>query len=366
MSEALLSSLLARRILVLDGAMGTMIQTYKLTEVDYRGERFADFPRDLKGNNDLLSITKPEVISAIHEAYLDAGADILETNTFNATSIAMADYGMEHLVRELNYAGAHLAKLAAEKYTTPDKPRFVAGVLGPTNRTASISPDVNDPGFRNVTFDELVNAYLEAIGGLVEGGADILMVETVFDTLNCKAALFAIESYFETHNVRLPIMISGTITDASGRTLSGQTTEAFWNAVSHCNPLSIGLNCALGAKELRPYVEELSRVSGVHVSAHPNAGLPNEFAEYDQSPEYMAGLIREFAQSGFLNIVGGCCGTTPAHIRAIHDAVVDVVPRKIPAIEKKCRLAGLEPFNIGEDSLFVNVGERTNVTGSKM
>ena len=366
MSEALLSSLLARRILVLDGAMGTMIQTYRLTEADYRGERFADFPRDLKGNNDLLSITKPEVISAIHEAYLDAGADILETNTFNATSIAMADYGMEHLVRELNRAGARLAKQAAEKYATPDKPRFVAGVLGPTNRTASISPDVNDPGFRNVTFDELVEAYLEAIGGLVEGGADILMVETVFDTLNCKAALFAIESYFETHRVRLPIMISGTITDASGRTLSGQTTEAFWNSVSHCSPLSIGLNCALGAKELRPYVEELSRVSGVHVSAHPNAGLPNEFAEYDQSPEYMAGLIREFAQSGFLNIVGGCCGTTPAHIRAIHDAVADVAPRKIPAIEKKCRLAGLEPFNIGEDSLFVNVGERTNVTGSKM
>ncbi len=366
MSAALLSSLLARRILVLDGAMGTMIQTYRLTEADYRGERFADFPGDLKGNNDLLSITKPEVISAIHEAYLDAGADILETNTFNATSIAMADYGMEHLVRELNHAGAHLAKQAAEKYTTPDKPRFVAGVLGPTNRTASISPDVNDPGFRNVTFDELVNAYLEAIGGLVEGGADILMVETVFDTLNCKAALFAIESYFETHDVRLPVMISGTITDASGRTLSGQTTEAFWNSVSHCNPLSIGLNCALGAKELRPYVEELSRVSGVHVSAHPNAGLPNEFAEYDQSPEYMAGLIREFAQSGFLNIVGGCCGTTPAHIRAIHDAVADVAPRKIPTIEKKCRLAGLEPFNIGEDSLFVNVGERTNVTGSKM
>jgi len=366
MSEALLSSLLARRILVLDGAMGTMIQTYRLTEADYRGERFADFPRDLKGNNDLLSLTKPEVISAIHEAYLDAGADILETNTFNATSIAMADYGMEHLVRELNRAGARLAKQAAEKYATPDKPRFVAGVLGPTNRTASISPDVNDPGFRNVTFDELVEAYLEAIGGLVEGGADILMVETVFDTLNCKAALFAIESYFETHRVRLPIMISGTITDASGRTLSGQTTEAFWNSVSHCSPLSIGLNCALGAKELRPYVEELSRVSGVHVSAHPNAGLPNEFAEYDQSPEYMAGLIREFAQSGFLNIVGGCCGTTPAHIRAIHDAVADVAPRKIPAIEKKCRLAGLEPFNIGEDSLFVNVGERTNVTGSKM
>ena len=366
MQENLIRSLLADRILVLDGAMGTMIQTYRLDESDYRGERFADFPRDLKGNNDLLSLTKPEVISAIHEAYLEAGADILETNTFNATSIAMADYGMESLVYEINFCGARLAKAAAEKYSSSDKPRFVAGVLGPTNRTASISPDVNDPGFRNVTFDELVAAYMEAIKGLVEGGADILMVETVFDTLNCKAALFAIESYFEKEAVRLPVMISGTITDASGRTLSGQTTEAFWNSVSHCNPLSIGLNCALGAKELRPYVQELSRVSTVHVSAHPNAGLPNEFAEYDQSPEYMAGLIREFAQSGFLNVVGGCCGTTPAHIRAIADAISDVKPRKIPEIEKKCRLSGLEPFNLGEDSLFVNVGERTNVTGSKM
>ncbi|MBY0577896.1 MAG: methionine synthase [Burkholderiales bacterium] len=366
MREELLRSLLARRILILDGAMGTMIQTYKLTEADYRGARFADFGCDLKGNNDLLSLTRPEIIRAIHEAYLDAGADILETNTFNATSIAMADYRMEHLVHELNFSGARLAKEAAEKYSTPEKPRFVAGVLGPTNRTASISPDVNDPGFRNVSFDELVLAYMDAIHGLVEGGADILMVETVFDTLNCKAALFAIESYFDAHGFRLPIMISGTITDASGRTLSGQTTEAFWNSVSHCRPLSIGLNCALGAKELRPYVEELSRVADVCVSAHPNAGLPNEFAEYDQSPQYMAGLIREFAQSGFLNIVGGCCGTTPAHIRAIHDAVVDVAPRAIPVIEKKCRLSGLEPFNIGEDSLFVNVGERTNVTGSKM
>ena len=366
MREELLRSLLARRILILDGAMGTMIQTYKLTEADYRGERFADFGRDLKGNNDLLSLTQPHVIRAIHEAYLDAGADILETNTFNATAIAMADYGMEHLVHELNFAGANLARAAADKFSTHEKPRFVAGVLGPTNRTGSISPDVNDPGFRNVFFDELVAAYLDAIHGLVEGGADILMVETVFDTLNCKAALFAIESYFEQHGVRLPIMISGTITDASGRTLSGQTTEAFWNSVSHCRPLSIGLNCALGAKELRPYVEELSRVADVHVSAHPNAGLPNEFAEYDQSPQYMAGLIREFAQSGFLNIVGGCCGTTPAHIRAIHDAVMDVSPRAVPTIEEKCRLSGLEPFNIGEDSLFVNVGERTNVTGSKM
>ncbi len=366
MSEALLLPLLAKRILVLDGAMGTMIQTYRLTEADYRGERFADFPRDLKGNNDLLSITKPEVIRAIHEAYLEAGADILETNTFNSTSVAMADYGMESLVYELNFSGARLARSAADKYGSKDKPRFVAGVLGPTNRTASISPDVNDPGYRNVTFDELVSAYLEAIRGLVDGGVDILMVETVFDTLNCKAALFAIESHFEKSGTRLPVMISGTITDASGRTLSGQTTEAFWNSVSHCNPLSIGLNCALGAKELRPYIEELSRVSGVYVSAHPNAGLPNEFAEYDQSPEYMAGLIREFVQSGFLNVVGGCCGTTPAHIRAISDAVRDVKPRIVPVIEKKCRLSGLEPFNIGDDSLFVNVGERTNVTGSKL
>jgi len=367
-TTSLLEQQLKQRILILDGAMGTMIQTYKLDEADYRGTRFADFAHDVKGNNDLLTLTQPEIIYAIHSAYLDAGADILETNTFNSTAISMADYHMEELVYELNFAAAKLARSAADaaQAKTPNKPRFVAGVLGPTSRTASISPDVNDPGFRNVTFDQLVVTYVEAIHGLVEGGADILMVETIFDTLNAKAALFAIEQYFEDHHVRLPIMVSGTITDASGRTLSGQVTEAFWNSVSHVKPLSIGLNCALGAKELRPYVQELSKIADTYVSAHPNAGLPNEFGEYDESPESMAELIKEFAASGFLNIVGGCCGTTPAHIRAIADVVRVMPPRVVPEIEKKCRLSGLEPFNIGADSLFVNVGERTNVTGSKM
>ncbi len=367
-STSLLEQHLKQRILILDGAMGTMIQAYKLDEADYRGTRFADFAHDVKGNNDLLTLTQPQIIHAIHSAYLDAGADILETNTFNSTAISMADYHMEELVYELNFAAAKLARSAADtaQAKTPDKPRFVAGVLGPTSRTASISPDVNDPGFRNVTFDQLVVTYTEAIHGLVEGGADILMVETIFDTLNAKAALFAIEKYFEDHGVRLPIMISGTITDASGRTLSGQVTEAFWNSVSHVKPLSVGLNCALGAKELRPYLQELSKIADTYVSAHPNAGLPNEFGEYDESPESMAALIQEFAASGFLNIVGGCCGTTPAHIKAIADVVRAIPPRVVPEIEKKCRLSGLEPFNIGADSLFVNVGERTNVTGSKM
>ncbi|MBA2350913.1 MAG: methionine synthase [Pseudomonadota bacterium] len=362
-----LRSLLERRILIIDGAMGTMIQTYKLSEADYRGARFADFAHDLKGNNDLLTLTQPKIVRAIHAAYLDAGADILETNTFNSTAIAMADYRMEDLVFELNRDGARIAREVADGYTrrNPDKPRFVAGVLGPTNRTASISPDVNDPGFRNTSFDALVETYTEALRGLVDGGADIVLVETVFDTLNCKAALFAIDQYFDANDARLPIMISGTITDASGRTLSGQTTEAFWNSVSHARPLAIGLNCALGAKQLRPYVEELATIADVPVSAHPNAGLPNEFGEYDETPEYMAGLIREFAESGFLNIVGGCCGTTPAHIKAIAEVVKDIAPRPLPEIEKKLRLSGLEPLNIGEDSLFVNVGERTNVTGSK-
>ena len=347
-TTSLLEQQLKQRILILDGAMGTMIQTYKLDEADYRGTRFADFAHDVKGNNDLLTLTQPEIIYAIHSAYLDAGADILETNTFNSTAISMADYHMEELVYELNFAAAKLARSAADaaQAKTPNKPRFVAGVLGPTSRTASISPDVNDPGFRNVTFDQLVVTYVEAIHGLVEGGADILMVETIFDTLNAKAALFAIEQYFEDHHVRLPIMVSGTITDASGRTLSGQVTEAFWNSVSHVKPLSIGLNCALGAKELRPYVQELSKIADTYVSAHPNAGLPNEFGEYDESPESMAELIKEFAASGFLNIVGGCCGTTPAHIRAIADVVRVMPPRVVPEIEKKCRLSGLEPFNI--------------------
>ena len=364
----LLNKLLAERILILDGAMGTMIQRYKLQEVDYRGERFKDWPSDLKGNNDLLTLTQPKIIRDIHAAYLDAGADILETNTFNATSIAMADYGMEALVYELNVAAAKLAREAADEFQakTPEKPRFVAGVLGPTNRTASISPDVNDPGYRNTSFDQLVTAYTEAIQGLLDGGADILLVETIFDTLNAKAALFAIELYFDTHNLRLPIMISGTITDASGRTLSGQTAEAFWNSLAHVRPLSMGLNCALGAKDLRQYVEELSNKADVFVSAHPNAGLPNQFGEYDETPEDMAAEIGSWAAAGYLNIIGGCCGTSPAHIQAIYDAVRIYPPRTIPQIEPKMRLSGLEPFNIGKDSLFVNVGERTNVTGSKM
>jgi 5-methyltetrahydrofolate--homocysteine methyltransferase len=365
----LLKRLLASRIVLLDGAMGTMIQSHKLNEADYRGARFADFPHDLRGNNDLLTLTQPQVIRSIHEAYLEAGADIIETNTFNSNAASMADYHMQDLVYELNFAGVKLAKEAAGaiEARTPEKPRFVAGVLGPTTKTASISPDVNDPGFRGITFDQLVADYTESIRGLIDGGADILLVETIFDTLNAKAALFAIDQYFADHGVRVPVMISATITDASGRTLSGQTPEAFWNSVSHARPLSVGLNCALGAELMRPYIEELSRVAGIYVSAHPNAGLPNPLAEtgYDESPEYTASLIKEFAQSGFVNIVGGCCGTTPAHIKAIADAVNGIAPRPLPDIPKKLRLSGLEPLNIGDDSLFVNVGERTNVTGSK-
>jgi 5-methyltetrahydrofolate--homocysteine methyltransferase len=372
-----IEKLLQQRILILDGAMGTMIQRYKLTEANYRGtelygdftgarKTFADHPIDVKGCNDLLLLTQPHVIGGIHREYLEAGADILETCTFNSTSISMADYEMQFLVYELNVAGAKLARGLCDEFSTPDKPRFVAGVLGPTGRTASISPEVNDPGARNVTFDELVESYTEAIRGLLDGGADILMVETIFDTLNAKAALFAIERYFEQHQVRVPIMISGTITDASGRTLSGQTTEAFCNSLLHAKPLSIGLNCALGAELMRPYVEEMSRVASCYVSAHPNAGLPNPLSEtgYDELPEKTARLVKEFATSGFLNIAGGCCGTSPAHIKAIADALKDVPPRKLPDIEKRCRLSGLEPFNIGDDSLFVNVGERANVTGS--
>ncbi|MCH9699097.1 MAG: methionine synthase [Gammaproteobacteria bacterium] len=362
----LIVELLGQRILILDGAMGTMIQRYKLEENDYRGERFADWHSDLKGNNDLLSLTRPDIIQSIHRAYLEAGADIVETNTFNATSIAMADYSMEHLVREINVESARLARVVADDLTEnqPDKPRFVAGVLGPTNRTASISPDVNDPGYRNIDFDTLVESYTEAIDGLIEGGADLLLVETVFDTLNAKAALFAIDSYFEAHSIRLPIMISGTITDASGRTLTGQTGEAFWNSLNHCNPLSFGLNCALGAKELRPHIEEFSAICNTHVSAHPNAGLPNEFGEYDETPENMAADVEDWAANGFLNIIGGCCGSTPDHIKAIAEAVAKYPPRQLPEIPKACRLSGLEAQNIEKDSLFVNIGERTNVTGS--
>ncbi len=360
-----LQDALSDRILILDGAMGTMIQQYKLSESDYRGTRFADWPSDLQGNNDLLTLTQPQIIRDIHAAYLDAGADILETNTFNANTISMADYDMASLAYELNVESAKLARSAADEFTAknPNKPRFVAGVIGPTNRTASISPDVNNPGDRNVTFDQLVESYIEATKGLVDGGTDILLIETIFDTLNAKAAIFAIETYFDTHP-RLPVMISGTITDASGRTLSGQTTEAFYNSLRHINPISIGLNCALGPDLLRPYIEEMSRVASVCVNVHPNAGLPNEFGEYDLSPDDMAIEIADWAKSGFLNIVGGCCGTSPAHINAIANAVAKYPPRPLPDIKVACRLSGLEPFTIEEDSLFVNVGERTNVTGS--
>ncbi len=363
----LLEPLLARRILVLDGAMGTMIQTYGLGEPEYRGERFRDWPRELRGHSDLLTITQPEIIHAIHSAYLEAGADIVETNSFTSNAMSLADYGMEELVYELNHAAARLARDAADQWErrTPDAPRFVAGVLGPTNRSASLSPDVNDPGFRNVTFDQLVATYTDAARGLVDGGADLLLIETIFDTLNAKAAIFAVDALFERLGVRLPIMISGTIVDASGRTLSGQTTEAFWNSVAHARPLSIGLNCALGAQALRQYVQELSRVAPAFVSAHPNAGLPNEFGGYDETPEYMARVLREFAESRLVNFVGGCCGTTPAHIRALAEAVRGLAPRERPRLELRCRLSGLEPLTIGPGSLFVNVGERTNVTGSR-
>ncbi|MGC8117393.1 methionine synthase [Metapseudomonas otitidis] len=361
-----LQQALKERILILDGGMGTMIQSYKLQEEDYRGARFADWPSDVKGNNDLLLLSQPQVIAEIERAYLDAGADILETNTFNATRVSQADYGMEALVYELNVAGARVARQVADAKTleTPERPRFVAGVLGPTSRTCSISPDVNNPGYRNVTFDELVENYTEATRGLIEGGADLILIETIFDTLNAKAAIFAAQQVFEEDGVELPIMISGTITDASGRTLSGQTTEAFWNSVRHARPISVGLNCALGAKELRPYLAELAAKAETHVSAHPNAGLPNAFGEYDETPAEMAAVVEEFAASGLLNIVGGCCGTTPPHIQAIAEAVAKHKPRALPDIPKACRLSGLEPFTIDRNSLFVNVGERTNITGS--
>jgi len=356
---------LDQRIMLLDGAMGTMIQSYGLSEDDYRGERFSDWKNDLKGNNDLLTITRPSVIQDIHHQFLDAGADIIETNTFNANAPSMADYGLEEFVPELNLGAARLARECADAHAAhTGSPRYVAGVLGPTNRTASISPDVNDPGFRNVRFAELVATYEVAASALIEGGADFLMVETIFDTLNAKAAIFAIKSSFAKSGVTLPVMISGTITDASGRTLSGQTSEAFWNSIKHADPFMVGLNCALGAKDLRPYVAELSRVADTRVSAHPNAGLPNEFGEYDETPEYMAEVVGEFAESGFVNVVGGCCGTRPEHIRALREAVAGRVPRGVPQVPVRCRLSGLEPLNIGSDDLFVNVGERCNVTGS--
>jgi len=356
---------LDERILLLDGAMGTMIQGFGLGEDDYRGDRFADWEHDLKGNNDLLSLTQPGVIREIHNAFLDAGADIIETNTFNSNTPSMADYGMQDLVAELNTTAARLARECADACAAKTgRTRFVAGALGPTNRTASISPDVNDPGFRNITFDALADTYETAATALIEGGVDFLLIETIFDTLNAKAAIMGVRRAFRAEGAELPVMISGTITDASGRTLSGQTAEAFWNSIRHVEPFMIGLNCALGAAELRPYIAELSRVADTRVSAYPNAGLPNEFGEYDESPADMAKVVGEFATSGLVNMIGGCCGTTPDHIRALGAAVADCAPRTVPEIPVRCRLSGLEPFNIGPDDLFVNVGERCNVTGS--
>ena len=347
MSE-ILKEALKNRILVLDGAMGTMIQRHKFTEADYRGTRFADWSQDVKGNNDLLTLTQPDVIKDIHRQYYAAGADMVETNTFNSTRVSQADYGMEELAYELNKQGAAIAREVADEFTAaePDKPRFVVGTLGPTSRTASLSPDVNNPAFRNVTFDELVENYIEATKGLIDGGADLIMIETIFDTLNAKAAIFAINKTFADVGKELPVMISGTITDASGRTLSGQTAEAFWYSVRHANPISIGFNCALGAKDLRQHIVSVSKIADTGVSAHPNAGLPNEMGEYEESPDEMSTQLKEWAESGLLNIVGGCCGTEPAHIKAIADAVSGVAPRKIPETDRHMRLSGLEPFEV--------------------
>ncbi|MFN7847525.1 MAG: methionine synthase, partial [Bacteroidota bacterium] len=361
---------LEKRVLVIDGAMGTMIQQYKLEEKDYRGKRFADWHKDLKGNNDLLSITQPDIIKTIHKEYLKAGADIIETNTFSDTSIAMADYDMQELVYELNFESAKIAKEAVAEFLTSTEANgrttaFVAGAIGPTNRTLSLSPNVNDPGYRAITFDELVEAYTEQVKGLVDGGVDLLLIETIFDTLNAKAALFAIQNYCKEKNIIMPVMVSGTITDASGRTLSGQTTEAFLNSVSHVDLLSVGLNCALGAKDMRPYLQELSQKAPFYVSAYPNAGLPNQFGEYDQDAHEMGHQIEEFLKAGFLNIVGGCCGTTPAHIKRIAELAKDAEPRKRPTSDTLMHLSGLEPVTLRPESNFMNVGERTNVTGSK-
>ncbi|MGZ6826249.1 MAG: homocysteine S-methyltransferase family protein, partial [Mycobacteriales bacterium] len=365
-ATAELTALLSERVLVLDGAMGTMIQRHGLTEEEYRGERFADHPGHLQGNNDLLSLTRPDVISGIHRQYLEAGSDLVETNTFNANAISLADYDLVELAYELNHASASLARAECDRMTaeTPDKPRFVAGAIGPTTRTASISPDVNDPGARNVSYEQLVEAYLEQARGLVDGGSDLLLIETIFDTLNAKAAIFAVETLFEERGRRWPVMISGTITDASGRTLSGQVTEAFWNSVRHAKPLLVGLNCALGADEMRAYLVELSRIADTFVSAYPNAGLPNAFGEYDEAPSYTAAAVHEFVQAGLINLLGGCCGTTPEHIGHMAQAVAGDPPRRVPTVERACRLSGLEPLAITDASLFVNVGERTNITGS--
>jgi len=335
-----------QRILILDGAMGTMIQRYKLDEAGYRGARFKDHGHDLKGNNDLLVLSQPAIISAIHNAYLEAGADIIETNTFNSQSISQSDYGLADIAQELNVAASRLAREAADAWTarTPDKPRFVAGAIGPTNRTASISPDVNNPGFRNVSFDALVQAYAVQARGLIEGGVDIILIETIFDTLNAKAAGFAVEQIFDEMGVRLPIMLSDTITDLSGRNLSGQTPEAFWYSLKHLEPFSVGLNCSFGAEQLRPSVAEIGAVADTLVSVYPNAGLPNEMGEYDETAEHMAGLLEEWAKDGLINIVGGCCGTTPEHIRAIAETVAKYPPRHVPEVPHKMRLSGLEPF----------------------
>ncbi|RFZ20387.1 Methionine synthase [Mycobacterium marinum] len=359
-----LTATLGQRIMVIDGAMGTAIQRDRPDEAGYRGERFKDWPSDLVGNNDLLSLTQPQIIEGIHREYLQAGADILETNTFNANAVSLSDYDMAELAYELNYAGAALARAAADEFSTPEKPRYVAGALGPTTRTASISPDVNDPGARNVSYDQLVAAYLEAANGLVDGGADIIIIETIFDSLNAKAAVFAVETLFEDRGRRWPVIISGTITDASGRTLSGQVTEAFWNAIRHAKPIAVGLNCALGAPEMRPYIAEMARIADTFVSCYPNAGLPNAFGEYDETPEHQAGYIAEFADAGLVNLVGGCCGTAPPHIAEIAKVVEGKAPRELPEIPVATRLSGLEPLNITDDSLFVNIGERTNITGS--
>ncbi len=361
-----LTSLLAQRILILDGAMGTAIQVDRPSEEDYRGERFADWPSSLRGNNDLLSLTQPQLIAGIHRGYLEAGADLIETNTFNANAVSLRDYDLAEIAYELNFEATRLARDEADAMTarTPDRPRYVAGALGPTTRTASISPDVNDPAARNVSFDELVAAYAEAGRGLLEGGADLLIIETIFDTLNAKAAIFAVETLFEDYGRRWPVIISGTITDASGRTLSGQVTEAFWASVRHVQPLAVGLNCALGAAEMRPYIAEMSRIADAYVSCYPNAGLPNAFGEYDEVPSETAGIVGEFAQAGLVNLVGGCCGTTPAHIAAIAAAVEEAAPRVVPTVEPRMLLSGLEPFAVTGDSLFINIGERTNITGS--
>jgi 5-methyltetrahydrofolate--homocysteine methyltransferase len=363
-----IKNILEKRILVLDGAMGTMIQRYKLSEEDFRGDRFKGHPSDLKGNNDLLSITQPEIIKNIHREYLEAGADIIETNTFNGTSISQSDYGTEKLAYEINFESAKLAKEAADEYTKRnlEKPRFVAGALGPTNRTASMSPDVNDPGFRAVTFEEFRDAYKEEARGLIDGGADVLLIETIFDTLNAKAALFGIQELLEETGQEIPIMISGTIVDQSGRTLSGQTTEAFWISISHIkNLLSVGLNCSLGPAQMRPYIEELSTIADCFVSLYPNAGLPNEFGGYDDTPEMMVKVLEDYAAEGFFNLVGGCCGTTPEHIKAFAEMAPKFKPRKVPKVEEYLRLSGLEPLVFRPNTNFVNVGERTNVAGSK-